>query len=93
MNIPKINFKHVNQKAFENAVNAAKEATLNTPSYRVPTYELKLGAYKANKNIFEKGIDAIKSNKKAARIGAVIVAGLSTIALVAKKVIDNKNQK
>ena len=53
----------------------------------LPTLKGKFGQFT------DKALGFLKANKKAFAIGAAVVAGLATVGLIAKKVIDNKNQK
>lgn len=99
MNIPKLGKKpnviqaYTNNKAVVDAFNNAKKVAQNTPSYQVPTYELRLQAKLANRNLIEKALHTVKTNKKAIGIGALIAASATAICLVGKKFIDSKNEK
>jgi len=99
MNIPKILPKSnvitdfTKNKSVKTAFETAKDVAINTPNYQVPTYELRLAAKQANKNVVAKALDTVKANKKVAALTTGIVAGIALVSTFAKKVIENNNQK
>ena len=78
-------------KSAKATFEAIKDTAVNTASHQVPTYELRLAAKQADKNVLLKAVDSVKTNKKIAAIIAGVVVGLTLVAGLAKKVI--KKQK